>query len=99
MAEKVIEIGLTPFAYESVTIADSAIGLTSATYKAATRAEMTLETAQIRIRSDGTAPTASEGRPVGVGDDIILKSAGQIAAFEAIRTGGVSGVLKIEYFV
>ena len=99
MVEKVIEIGLTPFAYESVTVADSAIGLTPATYAAATRAEMTLETAQIRIRSDGTSPTSSEGRIVEVGDTIILDSAAQIAAFKGIRTGGSSGALKIEYFV
>ena len=91
-------IGLIPFAYESKTIAATAVGLTSGTYGDATRAEMTLETAQIRIRSDGTAPTSSEGRLVEVGDTIILRSAAQIAAFEAIRTGE-SGVLKIEYFV
>jgi hypothetical protein len=88
----------TPFAYESKTIADSAVGLTAGTYDDAVRAEATLETAQIRIRSDGTAPTSSEGRLVEVGDDIILKSAAQIAAFKAIRTGAVSGVLKVEYF-
>jgi len=59
---------------------------------------MTLETAQIRIRSDGTSPTASEGRIAEIGDTIVLSSAAQIAGFKAIRTGSTSGVLKIEYF-
>lgn len=97
-ATRVIESGLTPLAYESKTIANTAAGLTAGTYGKATHAEMTLETAQIRIRSDGTNPTASEGRLVEVGDQIILRSAAQIAAFKAIRTGGTSGVLKTEYF-
>jgi hypothetical protein len=91
-------VGLIPFEYESKTIAATAAGLTAGTYDDAIHAEMTLETAQIRIRSDGTSPTSSEGRLVHVGDDIILKSAAQIAAFKAIRTSGVSGVLKVEYF-
>lgn len=91
-------VGLIPFAYESKTVANSAVGLTSGTYSDAIRAEMTLETAQIRIRSDGTSPTSSEGRIVEIGDTIILKSAAQIAAFKAIRTGAVSAVLKVEYF-
>ncbi len=94
----VVDGGSTPFAYESKTIAATAVGCTAGTYGDATRAEMTLETAQIRYRIDGTSPTASEGHLVEVGDLIILKSAAQIANFEAIRTGGVSGVLKCTYF-
>jgi len=90
--------GSTPFDYESITVADSAIGLTSATYLDATRAEMTLETAQIRFRADGSDPAADEGHPVEVGDVIILDSAAQIAGFKAIRTGSTSGVLKVTYF-
>ena len=95
---KVTVEGLTPFAYESVTVADTAIGLTSGTYSDAIRAEMTLETAQIRFRLDGTGPTSSEGHLVEVGDVITLNSAAQIVNFKAIRTGSTSGVLKVTYF-
>lgn len=84
-------------AYESVTVADSAIGLTPSTYGAATKAEMTLETAQIRIRKDGTNPTSLEGHLVYVGDTITLNSAADLATFKAIRTGSTSGVLKVTY--
>ena len=87
-----------PFDYESVTVAAVAIGLTSGTYDDATRAEITLETAQIRFRVDGSDPTSSEGHIVDADDVIVLNSAAQIAGFKAIRTGGTSGVLKATYF-
>ncbi|MCK5225164.1 MAG: hypothetical protein KAQ89_00445 [Planctomycetes bacterium] len=83
--------------YESVTVADSAVGLTSGTYGNATKAEITLETAQIRVRKDGTNPTSSEGHLVEVGDTVTLSSAADIATFKAIRTGATSGVLKVTY--
>lgn len=83
--------------YESMTVADSAVGLTSGTYGNATKAEMTLETAQIRVRKDGTNPTSSEGHLVEVSDTVTLSSAADIATFKAIRTGATSGVLKVTY--
>ena len=97
-AGNVVGGGSTPFDYESVTVAASAVGLTSGTYDDATRAEITLETAQIRFRVDGTNPTSGEGHLVEVGDVIRLTSAAQIANFKAIRTGATSGVLKATYF-
>lgn len=90
-------VGLIPFDHEVVTVADSAVGLTSATYDDATRAEMTLETAQIRKWADRTAPTPSVGQIVEIGDIIVLTSAAQIAGFKAIRTGSTSGSLSVEY--
>jgi len=91
------EIGLIAFAFESITVAATAIGGTALTYTDATSAELTLETAQIRIRIDGTNPASDEGHLVEVGDTITLKSAAQIANFKAIRTGSTSGVLKATY--
>jgi len=92
--------GLIPFAYESKTVnaTSGGVALTSGTYDDATSAELTLETGQVRFRMDGTNPTSSEGHLVEVGDTISLKSAAQIAAFKAIRTGATSGVLKATYF-
>lgn len=92
------DVGIIAFAYESVTVAAAAIGLTSATYANAIYVEMTLETAQIRIRLDGTNPTASEGHIVERGDVITLEGTAQISQFRAYRTGAVSGVLKVTYF-
>ena len=83
--------------YESVTVADSAIGLTSGTYGTNVYALITCETAQIRFRIDGTNPTASEGHILNPGDILRLDSNADIAAFKAIRTGSVSGVIKATY--
>ena len=91
-------IGSVPFDHEIVTVAATAIALTPATYLDATRAEMTLETAQIRFWVDGSDPTSSEGHTVNIDDVIVLDSAAQIAGFKAIRTGGSSGSLKVSYF-
>lgn len=93
----VIGGGSEAFDDEVITVADSAVGLTSGTYLTATKAEMTLETAQIRVRKDGSDPTASVGHLVEVGDLIVLSSASDIANFKAIRTGSTSGKLTITY--
>jgi hypothetical protein len=96
-AGNVVGGGSEASAYETKTVADSAVGLTSGTYGDATKAEMTLESSQIRVRKDGTAPSSSEGHLVEIGDIIILESAADIANFKAIRTGTDSGVLKVSY--
>ena len=90
-------VGLIPIDNEEITVADTAIGLTALTYLDATRAEMTVETAQIRVWLSGT-PTSSEGRLVEVGDIITLDSAAQVAGFKAIRTGSTSSKLNVEYY-
>lgn len=90
--------GRVPFAHESVTVAAAATELTAGTYEDAIHAELTLETAQIRIWVDGTDPTTSEGHIVDINDVIVLDSSAKIIGFKAIRTGGVSGVLKASYF-
>jgi len=90
-------IGLVPFAYESVTVAAAAKALTTATADDAIRAELSVEIGQIRVRVDGTDPTASEGHLVDIGDTIVLTGTKQITQFRGYRTGGVSGVLKVTY--
>ena len=87
-----------PFDHEEVIVADSAIGLTPATYLDASRAEMTLEGGQIRIWVDGSDPTASDGEPVDDGDIIRLKTESEIANFKAICTSIVSGSLMVQYY-
>lgn len=91
-------VGLVPFDHEEITVADSAVGLTPGTYLDAIRAEMTLEEGSIRILTDGTDPTSSEGRLAEIGYQIRLYSAAQIAGFRATRKSGTSGKLTVEYF-
>lgn len=97
MPEFVTIQGLNPTAYESITVAGTAIGLTAATHLKAQHAIITVETAQVRVRFDGTAPTATEGHIVDVGDVIHLNTGSQMTKFKAIRTGTTSGVLKVTY--
>lgn len=92
----------TAFAYESVTVAAAAVGLTSATFQPggatpARRAVLTLETAQIRYRYDGINPTATEGHLLEVGDVLTLSGIPNLLQFRAIRTGATSGTLKVTY--
>lgn len=86
-------------AYESVTV-DNTVGgvsLTAATYGRARKAFVTLETAQIRFTIDGTAPTTSVGHLLESGQTLDLKNTDEIRNFRAIRTGSVSGGLKVTY--
>ncbi len=84
-------------ATESVTVADTAIGLTAATYANARGAFLTLETAQIRFYYDGTTPTNLLGHLLEVGQTLNLYNEDEIRNFRGIRTGGTSGVLRVTY--
>ncbi len=84
-------------AFEQLTVADTAKILTAVTYGLAKRAVITVETAQIRFRTDGTAPTAAVGHLLAAGDIVILESAEDIENFKAIRTGTVLAVLNVSY--
>ena len=89
------------FDYESVTVADSAIGLTAAKYlpsgqQHARAGCITLETADVRYRIDAD-PTASEGKLLSAGDDLTVDGIEDIRRIKFIRTGGASGILKVCY--
>ncbi|MEK9722021.1 MAG: hypothetical protein VW405_00875 [Rhodospirillaceae bacterium] len=93
---------LNVFAFETVTVAGSSTALTAATYSptgapGAERALLTLEAGQIRWRADGTAPTATVGHLVEIGDSLTLLGAETITKFRGIRTGGTSGTLSVSY--
>ena len=93
-------IGLAPFAYEAITVADVVIGLTAATYTQtgyAVQAFITLESAQIRWRIDGGDPTASVGHLLEIGQNLMLGSPDAVKNFKAIRTGSASSAIKVTY--
>lgn len=85
--------------YESITVADTAIGLTTTKITDYTTLVIcTLETAQIRFRVDGTNPISTEGHILDVGKTLELPVIDDIKKFKAIRTGASSGVLKCTYY-
>ena len=73
------------FGYESITVSTTAVGITDSVRSGRDRALITVETDEVRFRSDGPAPTASEGHLVSAGDSIILESAQELVNFKAIR--------------
>lgn len=86
--------------YESLTVTNAAAGVgpTWAKSKTAYKAFMTAETAEMRFRFDGTAPTATEGHIIDTGDTLELYGNKNVVNFKAIRTGETSGVLRITYY-
>ena len=89
--------------YESITVADTAIGFTDSAINRGDgirpyRAVFVVETAQLRFRVDGTAPTSSEGTLAEVGDIVTITGEHDVEAFKAIRTTGTSAVIKPHYF-
>lgn len=92
--------GGNPFAFEQITVDNTAGGkaLTSGTYTTDVKvAFITAETAQMRYTFDGTTVTSSAGHLLEVGQSITLSNYSQVVKFRAIRTGGTSGVISVTY--
>jgi len=92
-------------AYESYTIAGTAVGFTTATIVAgsghpqANRAVCGLETAEIRYTVDGsTTPTASVGQVLEPYSTLTFSNPQDIVNFKAIRTTSTSGVLTCHFY-
>lgn len=89
--------------FETVTVADSAIGFSATTIRPASGTVMTvctgkLETATIRYRVDGTAPTATVGALVDIGDIVTIRGLAYLTEFRGIRTGGTSGSIDFHCY-
>lgn len=80
--------------FEQVTVADSAIGITTAIHTGMAGCAARLETAEVRWRV-GTAPTASAGTLQAVGETLVLTDIRDVQAIRWIRTGGTSGLLDV----
>ena len=86
--------------FEQLTIATSSVSLAGATrnpagLSAAQFCTGLLETADVRIRVDGTAPTSTVGQLIPTGAMLSLRGADTIRQFAAIRTGASSGTLAL----
>ena len=95
---------LDTFAYEALTVTGSATAFTTATMVPdadvggpAFAAFCTVEGAAIRVRADGTDPTATVGTPYKVGDKFVVWGKRDLDSFRAIRQGGVSATLSTEF--
>ena len=94
---------LQAFNAERVTV-DATVGgvsLTPAKYLVvpqAKAADFTVESAQIRYNTDGTAPTSTTGRVANPTDYISLNNPSEIENFKAIRTGSTSATIHVIYY-
>lgn len=93
---------MAAYAYEAITVADTAIGITEALIAKASsmygrdpvRAIVTVETAQIRFRDDGGTPQSTVGHLLNIGDSITINGP-DLRNFRAIRTGSDSASIKV----
>lgn len=87
------------FSHEALTIADTAVAIAAATRVDPVQGNANwcvgrLEGAQIRFMIHGGIPTAATGEPLEVGDRIEIIGNANVRHFRAIRTTGVSGVIR-----
>lgn len=93
---------------EAITVANTSIGFTSATINPtctgcpintlrATTATCTLQTGNIIVRSDGTAPTSTVGLLITAGQSFAIYGYTDISNFRAIRVTSTSGDLYCQY--
>lgn len=90
------------YKYESITVSDTSVGLTAATYARSTKAFITCETASIRYTLDGVqvpSSTTAVGHihPATNGVPLILVNADEIRNFKAIRATATDSVIKVTY--
>ena len=79
------------FSFQSLTVGTTAVGITTQVGDLrGFRAVMSLEADQIRFRYDGTAPTATVGHLMNVGDRIVLEGRSNLEQFLAIRSSGAA---------
>lgn len=92
---------LQTYDYESIQGSASSQSLTAAKYLVTPPCRLaivTVDTAPIRWRSDGTAPTSSEGNfAIPTGDPILLSNGGQVANFKFINQGASNAQIRVSY--
>jgi hypothetical protein len=88
-----------PINFESIALSSIAeTPLTAVEYEGAVTALITVETAPVRMRMDGTAPTATVGTLLNAGDVRLLTSPEQIAGFQEIAVDA-DATIMVEYGV
>ena len=82
--------------YETLSVSSSVVQLTGGVTGARSFVGV-VETNGVRMRTDGTDPTTTEGVLIASGKRIVL-SESEIASAEFIRDGSSDGVIKGHYY-
>jgi hypothetical protein len=94
--------------FEQITVAASAVGLSAATLGGyvtdqgtpqRARFVLTVETAAVRYRTDGTPPTSSVGMLLNPGDVLTIDTPDEARALKLIRTTATSATVDVEAYV
>jgi len=93
------------YAVETITV-NTSIGFTASVLAEARKAHgrdvkcvrCTVEAAQIRAWEDGTAPTATTGHILNIGD-VFIVNADNASRFRAIKTGATNGKISASFEV
>lgn len=93
-------IDFPPADYGSQTITSTAAGLSTSKVASKLAVYITVESAAIRYRMDGTAPTATEGHLVQAGQSIYLadKTKAALTNLSMIRDGASSATIRVTYY-
>ena len=82
--------------FETLTISTAAVAITAGIIdQHHDDALITVETAAVRFRIDGTAPTATVGHILNPGDTLGLRGMGEMSKFQAIRKDGTDATLQV----
>jgi hypothetical protein len=90
------------FVFEALSVAGSAVGFTAATYEPGTGQPAVVATVQcqvaaVRYRSDGTDPTATVGKVMEIGDEIVVCGKSNIVSIRFISRDGGTATLATEF--
>lgn len=81
--------------FEALAVTNTAVGITASKLTGMAGCTARLETAEVRFRSDGTAPTSAVGTLLEIGDVLTFTNILDASATTFIRTGAVSAVLDV----
>ena len=98
-------IGLDTFSYESFNVNAITVGVGSSTVLNASglssypqfEAYYTLEGGDVRFRTDGVAPTTTEGHLFASGTDLIIEGLNDVKNFQCLRTATGTSTVRISY--
>lgn len=91
------------FADEAISVTDTAVGFTAATYAptdapGAVKALVTVETAAVRMRIDGSTATSTVGHLLDPGDSVVIEGTDSIINASFVRDTSTSGAIHVTYF-
>ncbi len=92
---------LIPFNFETITVTDTAIGLTASKLASSPKPKkvfITAETASCRYRSDGTDPLSTVGHRLDPTDTLALEGYSSLNNVKFIRIGATNATLQVTYF-